>query len=266
MSKEIYVPVDRIAHKVTKVYAPVNGVARGVKKVYKGVNGIARLVFDAGKNLAELAVGESVFININSKPVEFIVVNRGIPENSPLYDSSCDGIWLLMKNIYRERKWEADNVNDYKNSDIHAYLNGDFLALFDHDVQSAIKQVKIPYVNGTGSNGPIASQANGLSSKVFLPSMYELGLTTSDSSFILIDGACLEYFKGSSTSDRVAYLGKNETGWWTRTPSKSSTNMVFGFTVDGSIIRPTADGTYGVRPLLILPYTAKFDPATNTIK
>lgn len=47
MSKEIYVPADGIAHKVTKVYAPVNGVARSVKKVYKGVNGIARQVFEA---------------------------------------------------------------------------------------------------------------------------------------------------------------------------------------------------------------------------
>lgn len=47
MSKEIYVPVDGIAHKVTKIYAPVNGVARSVKKVYKGVSGIARQVFEA---------------------------------------------------------------------------------------------------------------------------------------------------------------------------------------------------------------------------
>ncbi len=47
MSKEIYVPVDGIAHKVTKVYAPVNGVARSMKKVYRGVNGIARQVFDS---------------------------------------------------------------------------------------------------------------------------------------------------------------------------------------------------------------------------
>ena len=47
MSKQIYVPVNGIARKVTKVYAPVNGVARSVKKVYKGVNGIARQVFEA---------------------------------------------------------------------------------------------------------------------------------------------------------------------------------------------------------------------------
>lgn len=47
MSKEIYVPVGGIAHKVAKVYAPVNGVARSVKKVYKGVGGVARQVFEA---------------------------------------------------------------------------------------------------------------------------------------------------------------------------------------------------------------------------
>lgn len=266
MSKEIYAPVGGTAQKIAKVYAPVDGKARGMKKVYKGVNGIARQIFEAGKSLAAFAVGESVFLNIDGSPVEFLVVNSGIPSNSALYDSSCDGIWLMMKDIYEMRKWHKTNTNVYGTSDIHAYLNGEFLGLFDAKVQASIKQVKIPYVNGTGSSGAVASGANGLPAKIFLPAPFELGWTISNSSFYPADGAALDYFVSADNSKRIAYLDGDTEAWWTRSPSKYSTDMVFAVLVDGSGIRPTAAELYGVRPVLILPYNAKVDAATNTIK
>lgn len=267
MSKEIYVPEDGTARKVTKAYASVNGVARSVKKIYKGVDGVARLVFEAGKSLSEFAVGDSVFLNINNRPVEFLVVHRGLP--SALYDSSCDGVWLLMKDAYEIREWHKNQKNDYKNADIHAYLNGAFLGLFDPGVQAIIKQAKIPYVNGTGSGGSVASKANGLSTKIFLPSALEVGYTIDDSSFLREDGACWEYFKDASDDDRITYLYRDagETSdWWTRSPDKYSTTSVFALSYDGSLVRPTTDADYGVRPALILPHNAKFDAATNAIK
>lgn len=40
---------------------------------------------------SDLAVGDIVKLTENGTPVEYIVVNQGIPENSGLYDSSCNG-------------------------------------------------------------------------------------------------------------------------------------------------------------------------------
>lgn len=38
-------------------------------------------------------------LNEKGTPVDYLVVNQGIPEDSPLYDASCEGTWLLRKDI-----------------------------------------------------------------------------------------------------------------------------------------------------------------------
>ena len=75
----------------------------------------------ATAKLGTKAVGSKVKIKINGTLRNFIVVNQGKP--SSLYDSTCDGTWLLMEDIYETRAWHSSNVNDYANSDIHKYLN-----------------------------------------------------------------------------------------------------------------------------------------------
>ena len=47
------------------------------------------------KLLGQVAVGSIVKLNENGSPTNYIVVNQGIPGNSPLYDASCNGTWLL---------------------------------------------------------------------------------------------------------------------------------------------------------------------------
>ena len=204
-----------------------------------------------------MPVGSSVFLNVGGTPTEFIVVNQGIPSESSLYDASCDGTWLLMKDCYEKRQWNSSNVNDYANSDIHSYLNSTFLNLFDSEVQAAVKQVKIPYVNGTG-NAAVASGANGLSCKIFLLSGYEVGWTTSDLYLFPQDGAKLSYFKagtgGSANSKRIAYLDSSATNWWLRSPSADGSNLVLGVNSSGNY----SNGDYctkpfGIRPALVLP-------------
>ena len=41
--------------------------------------------------LGELAVGSIVKLNVGGTGTNFIVVNQGIPQNSSLYDPSCNG-------------------------------------------------------------------------------------------------------------------------------------------------------------------------------
>ena len=123
----------------------------------------------------DIAVVSSVYLMENGVAVEYLVVNQGIPSGSSLYDASCDGTWLLRKDIIEKRAWEADNVNKLESSDIHSWLNSTMLAKYDTNIQNTIKQVKIPYRSGGGSGGTNQSGANGLSCKVFLPSGYEVG-------------------------------------------------------------------------------------------
>ena len=48
---------------------------------------------------SDLAVGSVVKLIENGVATEYLVVNQGIPGNSNLYDSSCNGTWLLRNGI-----------------------------------------------------------------------------------------------------------------------------------------------------------------------
>ena len=202
-----------------------------------------------------LSVGSTVKMNVDGVPTEFIVVHQGLPGN--MYDASCDGTWLLMKDCYESRAWHSSNVNDYKNSDIHSYLNGSFLGLFDSDMQSAIKQAKIPYVNGTGTTGAVDSGSNGLPAKVFLLAGYEVGWTTADSQHFPIDGAKLDYFVSGNDSTartkRVAHLNGAASGWWLRSPSANMDTAAWNVVSNGDNGGHYCSETDGIRPALILP-------------
>lgn len=209
----------------------------------------------ANVKLGTKAVGSIVKIKVNGASKDFIVVQQGNP-NTGTYDSSCAGTWLLMKDIYTTMKWDGSN-NDYKNSDVHSYLNGTFYNLIDSDIRNAIKQVKIPYQNGTGSGGSLATGSNGLSTKVFLLSGYEVGWTTSDNGYFPKDGVRLAYFGNSSggNSKRIAYNGSSAAVWWLRSPNTYNTSYVWGVGTDGSYGSLWYDSSYGVRPAFILPST-----------
>ena len=126
--------------------------------------------------LGTKAVGSTIKLKVNGSAKNFIVVHQGKP--SSVYDNSCNGTWLLMKDIYTASTF--GNSNSYKDSSIHSYLNNTFYNLIDSEIRAAVKQVKIPYQNGSGNGGSLATGANGLSTKVFLLSSYEVGWTTSD--------------------------------------------------------------------------------------
>ena len=220
----------------------------------------------AGTPVSELAVGTLIKINENGSPVEYMVVNQGLP--SSMYDESCNGTWVVRKDIYTTRSWDTSD-NDYKNSDIHPYLNGTFLNLFGNSIKNAIKQVKIPYQNGTGSDGSVASGANGLSCIIFLLSGYELGWTRSDNSRFLQDGAKLSYF-GSGTSDaannkRIANYNGNATYWWLRSPDAGNTNRAWTVTLGGGCDPRACGAIHGVRPAFVLDPTAEVDENLNLL-
>lgn len=209
----------------------------------------------ANVKLGTKAVGSIVKIKVNGASKDFIVVQQGNP-NTGTYDASCDGTWLLMKDIYTTSTFSSNN-NSYKDSSIHSYLNSTFFNLIDGDIRNAIKQVKIPYQNGTGSGGSLATGSNGLSTKVFLLSGYEVGWTTSDNGYFPKDGVRLAYFGNSSggNSKRIAYNGSSAAIWWLRSPYTSMYDNVWYVNTDGSGGGSWYSNSYGVRPAFILPST-----------
>lgn len=210
----------------------------------------------ANVKLGTKAVGSIVKIKVNGASKDFIVVHQGKP--SSVYDDSCNGTWLLMKDIYENRAWHSSNTNDYANSTIHSYLNSTFQNLFESNIKNAIKQVKIPYRKGHGTSTTVTSGSNGLSAKIFL-------LSTTETSFSYSymprgEGAELAYFKGcadnGSDSKRVAYLNGSATGWWLRSPGCNVTSnraLVVGSA--GTSGDTNCSSSRGIRPALILPST-----------
>ena len=203
--------------------------------------------------MSDLEIGHTIKLNVNGTPWDWLVVHQGLP--SSIYDASCDGTWLLSKDIYEKRQWHSSNVNKLESSTIHSYLNSTFLNLFDSNIRDAIKQVKIPYRKNGGSGGANQSGANGLSTKAFLLSGYEVGLK---GSYLPVDGAKLDYFEsGNNTSannKRIANFGGSAAIWWLRSQATDSTSYVWIVSSKGTDSSSgELSNSYGIRPAIILP-------------
>ena len=194
----------------------------------------------ANVKLSTKAVGSIVKIKVNGAAKDFIIVHQGLPSSA--YDASCNGVWVVMKDIYTTSTF--GNNNSYKDSSIHSYLNSTFYNLIDSQIRAVIKQVKIPY-----TNSGVQSGANGLSTKVFLLSGTEVGF--SGVSYMNTEGAKLSYF--DSASKRVAYNGSSAAIWWLRSPFTSNYLNVWYVSTDGSYFSNWYSNSYGVRPAFVLP-------------
>lgn len=214
-----------------------------------------------GVPISTLAVGSSVFMNVDGVRTEFLVIHQGLPSSS--YDTSCDGTWLLMKDIYELRAWDSTNA-DYENSDIHSYLNDTFVNLFDSNINSIIKQVRIPYTKFIGKI--LATGSSGLLTKVFLLSSFEAGGSLANRNQ---EGAVVDYFNGSDKSKRKAYLNGSAVDWWLRCSDNRDYTEYYTYATlvseSGSFVSTLIDRSSGVRPALILPSDALVDGNFNVI-
>lgn len=252
---------------VKQLYTLTGGKAYPVDKAYTLTGGTARLWYQRGTPLGTLAVGSTVKIAVGGKDYDWLVVHQGLPGS--MYDESCNGVWLLMKDIYTTSTFGSDN--SYKDSSIHISLNGTLFRLIDADIRSAIKQVKIPYTNGKGFGGRVATGSNGLSTKVFLLSGCEVGWRHSDSYYndyyyLNDEGTRLTYFSdgGSGNSKRVA--NGSAAVWWLRSPSTYlHSGSVWVVESDGSSNKSPPKEACGVRPCMILPQDALVDDTGHII-
>lgn len=206
--------------------------------------------------LGDLNIGDKIQIKENGVKQNYIIVHKGKP--SGIYDDSCDGVWLLREKTHSTRAWHgtsgSTSSNDYENSDIEAWLNGDFLNTIDEKIRAEIKTVKIPFKKGVGNASTgVYSGANGLSCKAFLLSNYEVGFTQSGNQTLPVDGAKLSYF-----SDNNSRIGKDSTNtaasWWLRSPYPGNATSVFLVYTDGSDTNiGSISSAIAVRPAFVLP-------------
>ena len=207
--------------------------------------------------LGTKAIGSTVKLKVNGTLRDFIVVHKGKPGS--MYDASCDGVWLLMKDCYEAKRWHSSNVNDYANSEVHSYLNSAFLNLFDADIRAQIKQVKLPYRAGSGYGKIVTSGASGLSTKIFLLSSTEVNLVHGHEP--TNEGACLSYFSGTvqngADTKRVANYNGSAVGWWLRSPfCYSGYGATYALIVGSSGVWSGGSCSFTgwcLRPALVLP-------------
>lgn len=206
--------------------------------------------------LSDIGVGEKVYLNVSGIQKAFFVAQKGLP--SSLYDDSCDGAWLLMEDNFGSYAWGSSKTsNAYEDSLMHkTVMNQTFYNALDSDVQSLVKQVKIPYYAGGGKFGILRSGANGLSTKAFVISTGETGLYDKP---YPNDGLQLEIYKSGtfqlSCITRSPYVGSDEV-WIVWDPANKDDGM--------GVTLPTTKSTF-VHPMIILPLDALVDADNNII-
>ena len=209
-----------------------------------------------GIKISTLPIGHIVKGYVDNKETEFIILHHGNPDTN-VYDSSCDGTWLMMKDVYEEMAWYStfDSYTDldYGTSDVHAYLNSTFFDRLDHNIQQAVKPVIIPYQQSQNESFAIASGSNGLPTNVFLLGRYELYPEGNWTGFKQ-DGHTLDYFadtKPSSDPKRVAYYNGAEVRWWMRSQEIDNPRP-WAVLEKGGHSNPQPSQVYGVRPTFIV--------------
>lgn len=235
---------------------------------------------------SKLAIGSTVYLMENGTAVPFIAVHYGRP--STLYNSSCNGLWLLRKDAYTSVYFcKGYHSGAYESSTLHSYANSTYYDMLGSVEKSAIKSVSIPYTKLSYEDDDESTWWWGtimdISTKIFVLSGYELGFTKFKYSAYyemdtLVDGACLSYFTQNNNSDskRIAYMNGSTTAceYWTRSilvapagssGSGSGSDVMTVSSGGGNSYKDGSGSTY-FRPALILPTNAVFDPDTMVLK
>lgn len=214
-----------------------------------------------GTPVGELAVGTSVYMNVGGVRKEFIIVHQGNP-NPEIYDASCNGTWLMIKDIYDTSEWGFTTTvsyeQKYSTSKAFQHLNETVLQAFEPSIQKDIQQVNIPVYDSNVWN---------LTAKIFHLSCKEIGY----SGYSPLEGAKLDYFEdtyyGEDTSaTRIAYYEGSASVWELRSMYMESGNRKpFAVKADGTIFRHSSVRRWANRFALIMAVTQLVDGNFNII-
>ena len=238
----------------------VNGIA---------VDGVAIWTKSTGLPAGSLGlknIGDVVKLNVNAVQTEFIVAHKGLP--SSMYVGFDNTVILVQKDLKDTKAMATANNNNYSASDMHVYLNGDYLNSIEAGVRSKIVDVKIPYRTGV-TGWTINSGVNCLLCKVFNITGAEVGFPSTES-YMPMDGSKFDYFlTGNAASgdgllarqQRIAYRAGVEALYWLRTPNTANQYTYHYVTAAGAYLNASSNvgNLYAPRPVFALPETVKTD-------
>ena len=191
-------------------------------------------------SLAGKSEGDVIQLPENGQMVDFYVAKLD-------YESGLNGtgrVLLVRKDCYDQRAWDAVGVNAYASSDIDAWFNGTYKALFPQDIQTAMGTTKFYYTPGNGNN-----TVTTLERAVFALSATELGQSES---WCNSEGSALPI----ASTLQVAHLNGSPTDQWTRSPRTSGTGDAAFLYSNGDINSVNcSNSSYGSRPVFTLPST-----------
>lgn len=226
----------------------------------------------ASVQASSLSVGTSVYLKYNENYEEFLVIHQGNP-NSSIYDSSCNGTWLLKRNCFgtSDSAFLYGSNYNYATSYIHSYLTNNFNN-FGTEEQNIIKQIKIPYYDNTS----LKTGSQGLSTRLFILSIDEIfgDISTEYPNNSVISGIQLSFFSKNINSfeirDNNGNLYDGYSGAvWSRSPGLNSTTKsvcVYGYieSYGGLINTWLASDEAGClyQPAMVISSDTLFDSST----
>ena len=250
---------------LTSLYNNIGGTRKSISSAFANISGVQKQIHPCfiTTPLSDLTIGSIVYMNLNDIPNPFIIIHKGTPTD---YDNSCNGIWLLSNDIIDIGKWDTDNDTQYNGSMVHDDLTNIYFYYFDSTIQSIIKTVYIPYSSRRTYGNSVDYKSKSLSTKLFLLSIYEVGIASEDVSSAE-PTTILDYFNGASASKRIAYRNGTASEWWLRTKTTPNDHIAYINTVgtDSAVKATTGLGNKGIRPALVLPSTQLVDSSFNVI-
>ncbi len=185
--------------------------------------------------IGELLAGTIVYMNVDGSRTPYIVVHQGNPDTT-VYDASCNGTWVLMKDIYSLTRWQTRQNSYYYSSDcLVRQLAQSFPSKLDTVIQNNLIPLKL------------------------LNIQYSWQDISGDKTFPLTsnDLSNMDYFSDGVVSKRIAQYNGVATGYWLRDLDSYGANIKY-VTASGAI-STRDDNSYlsgyhgqGFRPMYIL--------------
>ena len=204
------------------------------------------------RTLGYMSVGETVRLELNGHITDFVIIQQGSPG---LGYVGFEGITVVMpENDVEMRQMHTAPNNTYSQSAMHNWLNGEFLEWFDSDIRALIPQVRIPFSPWDGESPAVHIGTDGLLTRVFLPSLAEVGVPFGRwANMPHPEGVSFAFFSEGLSEEVFERFGD---WWWLRSPVIDSTRDFwlvrdYGYAEIDSAVAINAN--IGVRPAVPLP-------------
>jgi|GEM_PF-6139745 len=209
----------------------------------------------AAGTIGDLPIGSVVHTYVNGQFRAFLVWRHGAPSSD--YTGYDNATFLLQQRMFDFRQWNATPSSDYAASEVHAWLNSDYKAMFQGWLQDKLIIGRIPYRPGNDGS-TVLKGTEGLETAVFLPSSLEVGISNPGNNVVAF-GDNFGLFP-----DNASRIASNGIGtvvqWWLRTPNINGLNAAAISNVGGQAPASSVTATgIGMRPVIALPQTTSYD-------